>query len=155
MTSSRRAELLRRSADLDEEQARIKRELADLEHRDINPSTIYSTAPGRAHPGSRRWFLERVRKHPRARRLGGKRGRGVVWEIDRADFDSSLAVAASETAPATLESVDSWINNAGYRPTTSTRRTPRGRVTPIRKNEDQTNVVDVDVLAELGLGRAG
>jgi hypothetical protein len=87
-----------------------------LDRRDVKPD-VYSTAPGGTHPGSRRAFLERVRKHPKARRIGGKRGRGVCWEIDRADFETEKTKTPTGNLKAPVVSIDSWIAEAGYRRT--------------------------------------
>lgn len=95
--------------------ARIAIALGDRD----NKSAIYSTAPGGKHPGKRRWFVERCRKHPKARRIGGKRGRGVQWEIDALDFDTSHAVTVTsrETKAAkTAVDITSLLAANGYRP---------------------------------------
>lgn len=92
---------------------------------------VLSTAAGGALPAgwSRRRFLEAVRTMPAARRSGGRRGRGVAWEIDRADFEAEIAARRSlardargdaKSAPAPVVSIDGWLSSAGFRPTTRT-----------------------------------
>lgn len=90
-----------------------------LADRNFSCAAVYSTAPGGTHPGSRRWFLERVRKHPKARRIGGKRGRGVYWEIDRADWEATTPEKLESPEPAPVVDIDSWIRAGGYRSTRS------------------------------------
>jgi hypothetical protein len=86
---------------------------------------VYTTAPGGTHPGSRRWFLEHVRSMPGARRSGGKRGRGVVWSIARADFESWAKSDAfhsgsdRDVKPSNVVDIDALIRAGGYRSTRS------------------------------------
>ncbi len=104
--------------------ARIAKALGD---RDTQPDVYSSKGP--LPPGwSRRRFLEYARKHPRARRIGGKRGRGVYWEVDRADWEvvgdhclGQGAPAGAPSKPAPVVSIDSWISAGGYRATRAAR----------------------------------
>lgn len=126
--------LLLRSAELDEEQARIKRQLAEeLSTKPItlDDATIYgSRAPyppppgrGRSERGARRW----LRQHgPELRafgaeRRGGRSGSGVVWTIPGSGLRAFDAASLKKTndqpaAPASnVIDVDAWISRAGYR----------------------------------------
>lgn len=120
-----RAALLRRSAELLEEQARIARELADLEAPAAPGEIVYTTAPGGPLPPgrSRRWLREHAGEIGAVRR-GGKRGRSVVYEVTGAAYDAWLArQSIAPTSPADEQQtpvvihVDDWIGRAGYRTT--------------------------------------
>lgn len=94
----------------------------------VTPPTadVYSTRGGPLPPGrSRRWLRDHAREIEGARRVGGRRGRGVEWLVPRVAYErwldarSKPAADEQKTAPAGAEVVDldAWINNAGYRTT--------------------------------------
>ncbi len=81
---------------------------------------VYRSDGALARGWSRRRFREAAPKIPGATRLGGRKGRGVVWIVPRADFESWLASKAKrsvapEKPAAEVVSIDSWIESAGYR----------------------------------------
>jgi hypothetical protein len=125
--------LLRRSAELLDEQAWIVREIAVALDAPPEQPAIYSTA-GTLPPGrSRRWFREHAREMG-ATRSGGARGRDVVWTIPRADYEAWLSrgVQMRDTVsrieesrgaekPAPVVNIDAWIAGARYRATRAAR----------------------------------
>lgn len=83
------------------------------------PDVYASTGP-LPRGWSRRRFLEAVRTMAGARRSGGTRGRGVVWAIDRADFDRGRVTERTKAQPAEtapVVNIDAWIGAADYRAT--------------------------------------
>lgn len=114
-----RAALLRRRADLLRELAGIDDSLAVLELGGI--ADEYSTAPGGALPPgrSRRWLRDHAREIPGARRVGGARGRGVVWLVPRAAYEAWLAGRATAPTERAVIDVapDRWLAGAGLRVT--------------------------------------
>jgi hypothetical protein len=121
-----RAALLLRSAERDEEQARIKRKLAELDGpRD--PQLYGSRAP---YPPPPDMTYRTMRDNGPAfvaegfaSRLGGKRGRSVVYvmtdEQHRALKASRCAATTRWAEPerSKVIDIDSFITNAGYRTT--------------------------------------
>lgn len=115
-----RAALLRRRADLLRELATVDDSLAVLELGGI--ADEYSTAPGGALPPgrSRRWLRDHAREIPGARRIGGARGRGVVWIVSRAAYDAwsrSATTSATTTVAPAADSATTWLEAAGLRVT--------------------------------------
>lgn len=80
---------------------------------------VYSSR-GPLPPGySRRRFIASARTMPGARRLGGKRGRSVEWQIDRADWERGLAAPVVVESPTSADviDIDAWIHASGHRAT--------------------------------------
>ncbi len=86
------------------------------------------TSRGPVPPGrSLGWLRRHIRTIPGATRIGGRRGRGVIWTVTRADYEAWLraprvAAAPSNPVPvAPVIDIDAWIGASGHR---LTRRTP-------------------------------
>ena len=76
----------------------------------------YSSAGPLPAGWSRRRFLERVRTMPEAHRVGGKRGRGVVWTISRGAWEATTVITHG-VKTSNVVSIDALNDSAGYRAT--------------------------------------
>jgi hypothetical protein len=104
-----RASLLRRRAELLEEQARVDRELADLEERAVLPGEFSSI---NLPPGtSRRSFREG------AKLIVGAYRQGHVWHVSREAWFAARAKPARKAVALVAPSsdVDALIESAGLR----------------------------------------
>lgn len=112
-----RTALLRQRAALQRELADIDEQLADAERAD-EPAEYGSTAPWPPPPGrSHRWLRDHARHIPGARRIGGARGRGVVWVVSAADYGRWATPRHVPAGVAGDDDLDAALERAGLRAT--------------------------------------
>jgi hypothetical protein len=122
MSSSTRSSLLRQRSFHSLKISEIDSKLAELEESDpAEPDYWGSRAPYPPPPDrSPRWMREHGPELLAygAERIGGARGRSVVWRIRPADYrrwlDAQRSPAPTESGPVELD-VDQLIESAGYR----------------------------------------